>query len=170
MQSDLIAYFFSTNDQRVPAGLIFHLCDIYTEELDKALGSADSPQPAPLLTILSPFVSLAAQVSTSVAYKRIQSALFEPILESLSVPVQEEAEDSEEPKTKRRRTEDEAMFPHLRANLCIEKNQRTDALSVKKKLLRTIFDVASQPETRDANRRKMYALWKEGSDDVEDDE
>ena len=34
-----------------------------------------------------------------------------------------------------------------------------------------MFEIASQPETRDSNRRKMYKLWKEGAeDDGADDE
>jgi len=34
-------------------------------------------------------------------------------------------------------------------------------------MYQSIFDVASQQETRDSNRKKMYALWKEGMDDGE---
>jgi len=47
-------------------------------------------------------------------------------------------------------------------------NARTTAASdepaspdaLRKAFLKNVFEVASQPEARDANRKKMYAFWK----------
>lgn len=39
--------------------------------------------------------------------------------------------------------------------------------ALKEGLLKTFFTVASDQETRDSNRRKMYALWKKHEDDGE---
>ncbi|KAF4623826.1 hypothetical protein D9613_002231 [Agrocybe pediades] len=147
------------SDIRVPASLCYHIADIYVEELDKALGTTASP-PAPLATIIEPFIFLAARTQTSVTYKRIQSALFEPLFISLAP----ESADGQ-PKTKRSRTNStQPSYPNLTANACYSSPSPSgpeDGAVLKKKLLRRIFEVASEPDTRDSNRRKMYALWKE---------
>lgn len=157
--------FFSPNDTRIPASLSYHIADIYPEELDKALGSTPSPPPAPLASLLDPFFSLAAQASTSVAYKRIQSALFDPVLNDLAPAGRS---DDGEPKTKRIRLSTESSYPHIVSNSCYSDpttEGHVEGAVLKKKLLRRIFEVASQPDTRDSNRRKMYALWKETYDE-----
>jgi ribosomal RNA-processing protein 1 len=39
---------------------------------------------------------------------------------------------------------------------------------LRKLLLRKVFEVASEPETRDSNRRKMYSLWKDKARDPDE--
>ena len=150
--------------------MAYHIADIYIEELDKALGTSTSPLPAPLGTVLEPFFYLAAQTSTSTTYKRIQSALFEPLLNAL-VP-ETDLEDAPS-KAKRIRLSSDTLA-YLKSNACLEDPEpesQMEGAILKKKLLRRMFEIASQPETRDSNRRKMYALWKEGAeDDGADDE
>lgn len=162
--------FFSPSDIRVPASLAYHIADIYIEELEKALGTVTSPQPAPLATILQPFFYLAARTPRTTTYKRIQSALVEPLLDALASEIDPE---DDLPKAKRiRLNSDTPNF--LKSNACLEDPEldgRMEGAILKKKLLRRIFEIASQPETKDSNRRKMYALWKEGTeDDGADDE
>ncbi|KAF7307086.1 rRNA processing protein [Mycena indigotica] len=144
------------NDQRVPSGLAYHLADIYLEELDKAVAATEPPPlPAPLSTLLSPFISLAAQTPTSITYKRIQSEVFSPLLEAL-------AADDAPPAKKRRLDPDYAA---LLANACFDQPStgKLDPTTLRQKLLRRIFDVASEPETRDSSRRKMYALFRQST-------
>ena len=158
--------FFSPSDIRVPASLAYHIADIYIEELDKALGAATSPQPAPLGTLLEPFFYLAAQTPTSTTYKRLQSALFEPLLNALVPETDLEGTPS---KAKRIRLSCDTPA-YLKSNACLEDPEldgHMEGAILKRKLLRRIFEIASQPETRDSNRRKMYALWKEGGADDE---
>ncbi|KJA25902.1 hypothetical protein HYPSUDRAFT_134377 [Hypholoma sublateritium FD-334 SS-4] len=148
------------NDIRVPASLAYHIADIYVEELDKALANTPSPSPAPLGLLLDPFFTLASRTSTSTTYKRIQSALFEPLFTAL---VPESEDGGVRPKSKRIRLSEEATHPNIRANSCYsdpETEGPMDGTILKKKLLRRIFEIASQEETRDSNRRKMYTLWK----------
>ena len=164
---ELNILFLSPTDIRVPASLAYHIADIYIEELDKALGTATSPLPAPLGTLLEPFFYLAAQTPTSTTYKRIQSALFEPLLNAL-VP---ETDHQDIPsKAKRVRLSSDTL-PYLKSNARLEDpglDGHMEGAVLKKKILRRMFEIASHPETRDSNRRKMYALWKEGAED--DDE
>jgi ribosomal RNA-processing protein 1 len=148
-----------SNDIRVPASLAFHLSEIYLEELDKALSSSESPPPAPLSTLLSPFIVLAARTPTNTTYKHIQSSLFVPLQNSLK-------SSSGPPSRKRARTS--SNYSELLANTCIcssESEGAQDADTVRKSILQKIFDVASETETRDANRRRMYAFYKDAGDD-----
>jgi ribosomal RNA-processing protein 1 len=96
--------------------------------------------------------------------------LFEPLLNAL-VP---ETDLKDTPsKAKRIRLSSDTLA-YLKSNACLEDPEldgQMEGVILKKKLLRRMFEIASQPETRDSNRRKMYALWKEGAeDDGADDE
>ena len=160
----------SAGDIRVPASLAYHIADIYVEELDKALGIAVSPSPAPLAILFEPFFALAARTPTAVTYKRIQNALLEPLFTAL---VHEPYPEDEPPKSKRIRLGAEiSSYPHLAINACYSDSEegRIDGATLKKKLFRRIFEVASHPDTRDSNRRKMYALWKESYEEEPNDE
>ena len=159
---------YSPEDARVPTSLAYHLADIYLEELDKALGNSpvESPLPAPLSTLLAPFLALAARTPTSITLQRIQSALLEPLLASLT-----SQRSSDEPSRKRPRLST-PEYPNLTANACTTDPPKEDSLdpsALCKAVLKQIFDVASEPDTRDANRRKLYALWKEHMEDDDDD-
>ncbi|KAG6817973.1 hypothetical protein H0H87_012441 [Tephrocybe sp. NHM501043] len=161
----------SPSDQKVPTSLAYHLADIYIEELNKVFAAfstdiSSHPLPAPLHTLLSPFLLLAAQTPLGVTYKRIQSALIGPILSALSSP----SDDEEQPASKRARlttsTSHADSYPHLVSNACYEfpkTEAKMDGPTLRKKLLRSVFEIASRPETRDSNRRKMYVLWKDGA-------
>ncbi|KAG1754901.1 Nop52-domain-containing protein [Suillus paluster] len=151
------------NDIRVPTSLAFHLSEIYLEELDKALTSSESPPPAPLSTLLSPFITLAARTPTNTTYKHIQSSLFEPlgdVLKSSSGP----------PSRKKARTSS-PDYSQLLVNTCTSSpggDGAMDAGAVRSSIFQKIFDVASETETRDANRRRMYAFYKDAVEDDED--
>ncbi|KAI9068693.1 Nop52-domain-containing protein [Trametes sanguinea] len=160
-------------DPRVPTSLAYHLADIYLEELDKALGNppVPSPLPAPVSTLLNPFFTLAARTSTSTTYQRIQSALLEPIYAALS-PVHDSDSDSDGPRSRKRPRLSTPSYPNLVANACATSPKEEGAVSsttLKKTLLRRMFDIASEPDTRDSNRRKLYALWKEHMADDDED-
>ncbi|CDO73074.1 hypothetical protein BN946_scf185007.g128 [Trametes cinnabarina] len=160
-------------DPRVPTSLAYHLADIYLEELDKAVADSrvPSPLPAPLSTLLMPFFTLAARTSTSTTYQRIQSALLEPLYSALSAAHDADL-DSDEPRSRKRPRLSTPEYPHLVANACATTPKEEGAINratLKKVLLRRMFDIASEPDTRDANRRKLYALWKENMVDEDDD-
>ncbi|KAG6814117.1 hypothetical protein H0H92_002112 [Tricholoma furcatifolium] len=160
-----------SSDIKVPTSLAYHLADIYLEELNKVLGAlstemSSQPLPAPIHTLLTPFLTLVAQTPVNVTYKRIQSALLDPLFSALSSP----ADNEEQPASKRARlattTSEAESYPHLVSNSCYKDPRtegRVDGPTLRKKLLRSVFEVASQPDTRDSNRRKMYALWKDGA-------
>ncbi|KAI0720137.1 Nop52-domain-containing protein [Fomitopsis betulina] len=150
-------------DIRVPTSLAYHLADIYLEELEKVLGtsSESSPPPAPLSTLLDPFVALAARAPTKVTYERIESALLEPLFTALTPKP-----DDEPPSRKKPRLG--PAYSNIVANACATDPKTEGAVErvkLRKILLRRIFDVASEEDTRDANRRKMYNLWKIHTED-----
>jgi ribosomal RNA-processing protein 1 len=156
----------SPSDIRVPTSLSYHLADIYLEELEKALSTSPSPPPAPLLTLLRPFFSLAAKTQNKATYQRLQSALFEPLFDALS----DENHHNGEPLSKRAKL-NQSEYPALKSNACLENPKtegRVEPSELKKKLLRSLFEIASLPDTRDVNRRKLYKFWKEEGEDMED--
>ncbi|KAJ7161412.1 nucleolar protein,Nop52-domain-containing protein [Mycena crocata] len=153
-------------DIRVPTSLAYHLSDIFIEELDKAVAAAPEPMlPVPLSTLLTPFFTLAARTPTSITYKRIQSELFTPLLSALSPPPPEN-----QPPAAKRICLDPAVqqeYPALVANVCFDSPSegKVEGTILRKKLLRRIFEIASEPDTRDSSRRKMYALFKDSTED-----
>ncbi|KAL0951573.1 hypothetical protein HGRIS_008255 [Hohenbuehelia grisea] len=151
-----------STDIRVPTSLAYHLADIYLEEFDKALGTLSSSSlrpPAPLATIMSPFYSLAAHTANTLTYNRIQSAVFEPLFAAFPTSSLGDREHS----SKRARLDDQAF-----ANLLQASTSDQDLSGLKTALLKKLFDVASDSETRDSSRKKMYALWKSQAEDEED--
>lgn len=160
----------SPSDVRVPAGLSYHLSDVYLEELNKAIQTGKPPHPAPLASLLNPFFILAAQTPSTVTYQRVESALFGPLFTALTSGPDEDVTSSS--KRVRRPVVDELDYPYLIANSCMcdpktEGQLRSELL--KKKMLRVVFDVASRTDTRDANRRKLYSLWKRAADEDGED-
>jgi len=147
------------SDIRVPTSLAYHLADIYLEELDKAVASSRlaSPLPAPLSTLFFPFFNLAARTSNNTTYKRVQSALLDPLFDALK-PVHSD------------RPED---FPNILRNACLS-NPHTegamDSVMLRKVLLRQLFEVASDQHTRDSNRRKLYVFWKDNAEDTDEED
>ncbi|KZT74939.1 Nop52-domain-containing protein [Daedalea quercina L-15889] len=157
-----------SDDTRVPTSLAYHLADIYLEELDKVLEDLPepSPPPAPLSMLLNPFFALAARAPTKITYERIQSALMEPLFTALS------PEPDDEPPSRKRPRLITPTYSSLIANACSSDPESEGAVEsgkLRKVLLRRMFEVASEEDTRDANRRKMYNLWKRYSEDEESD-
>ncbi|KAG1783542.1 Nop52-domain-containing protein [Suillus placidus] len=115
--------------------------------------------------LLSPFIALAARTPTNTTYKHIQSSLFEPLrnwLKSSSGP----------PSRKKARTSS-PDYSTLLVNACTsssDSDRAMDVNAVRKSILQKIFDVASETETRDANRRRMYAFYKDAVDDDDDED
>jgi ribosomal RNA-processing protein 1 len=150
---------FSPADIRVPAGLSYHLSDIYLEELNKASPS-DGANPVPLSIILQPFITLAARTPTKTTYHRIQSALIDPLLAELQLV----SSPRDPPNNKRQKLE----YADLLSNACTSNPAKEGVLQrsqLRTALLRQIFEIASEQETKDANRRRLYAVWKANSMD-----
>jgi ribosomal RNA-processing protein 1 len=166
----------SPEDNRVPVSLAYHLADIYLEELDKALGRTEDALPAPLNTLLEPFLTLASRTINKKTYERLQSALLEPLLSAFSPSAASEEEDQaedgdDEGRSRKRRRLSEPCFAHVVANVCASDPKAEGAMApktVKKALLKRIFDVAGAETTRDVDRRKLYALWKNHADEDEE--
>lgn len=158
---------FSPDDIRVPSSLAYHLADIYLEELDKALGDSENPLPAPLSTLLSPFFVLAARTPSNITFQRIQSALLDPLFASLS------SEREDEPPTPKRLRLSAPSYDNLVANSCSTNPKIEGAVErapLKTLLLRRMFDIASEQDTRDSNRRKLYAIWRSQMEEEEGSE
>ncbi|KDQ63212.1 hypothetical protein JAAARDRAFT_65281 [Jaapia argillacea MUCL 33604] len=160
------------DDNRVPGSLSYHIADIYLEELDKALSNPPIPDPlpAPLSTLLSPFFFIAARTPSAITYKRIQSSILDPMFIALN-PSRAKEEDSS-PQKKRLRL-DEPTFENLVGNACMSDPGKEGVVgrgTLRGSLLRRMFEIASEQDTRDSNRRKLYAVWRSCREEDEEGE
>ncbi|KAI5121317.1 hypothetical protein M0805_003784 [Coniferiporia weirii] len=161
-------------DGRIPASLSYHLADVYLTELDKSLAPSEleqtnaSPLPAPLLPLLSPFFFLASRTYSDASYQRFYSEVFEPIFFALKpCPPSAGA-----PLKKRPRLLSKPSLDNIVANACLENPKeegRVERTKARKALLRRMFDIASGADTRETNRRKMYAVWKAAMAEEDED-
>ncbi|KAH8099324.1 Nop52-domain-containing protein [Cristinia sonorae] len=158
------------DDIRIPSGLTYHLADVYIEELNKASANPPipSPLPTPLITIIRPFLDVAARTPTKTTYQRIQSAFIDPLLEALATPTPNS--EDEQRASKRQKTSTSA-YDALLANACLSNPAKEGVLTkeeIRKAILKRIFDIAGSESTRDANRRKMYVVWRSNADEDEE--
>ena len=146
----------------MPTGLTLHLSEIYLEELEKAASASDSPLPVPILTLLIPFISLAAHTPTNTTYKHLEESLFRPLLTALRSR-------TSNPSKRARLSGPE--YPTILSNACADVPHTDGPLphsTLREAILQKLFAVASTEDTRDANRRKMYALYKTAVEEDED--
>ncbi|CAE6406527.1 unnamed protein product [Rhizoctonia solani] len=160
------------DDKRVPASISYHLADIYLEELEKILDTNDADCNLPLVNLLKPFINLSACTPNKITYGRMQSALFVPLLDTLVVRAISPNVDVSDPQRRKRKRSSEA-YPNIVESISKPTSQAEGVRSarnpqdVAKDILNAIFEVAGHTDTKDANRRKMYALWKQRMEEIE---
>jgi ribosomal RNA-processing protein 1 len=136
------------------------LAEIWLPELEKASTTSTSQKPAPLKLVLAPFLELAAKTPNKVTYQQVQANLIDPLLLALSLR-------EEPPRPKTAHVEDD--FPNLLTNSCLSpSDEPLNKSQLRKGVLEYIFGVASREDTKDSNRRKMYAICKTNIDEDED--
>ncbi len=93
------------------------------------------------------------------------SAVLEPLIQSLA------ADGSVEPPSKKRRRLLGNEISFVADNSCVSSNSSTtDKSSLHQALLKQVFSVASEQDTRDSNRRRLYKFWKNNVEDRGDDD
>ena len=148
------------------------MCDCFLSSLAAVLAETPSDQPLPILLILEPYIDALCAVPLKTTYNMIFEAIFTPLLDACDAL----AVDTETaPPVKKRKLqvvgEDEhAPQEHaggepsdiiLAAPLCASDGSTLEAKAVGKAILAAIFAAAARPETVDANRRRMYAVFRE---------
>jgi len=163
------------DDTRIPSSLTYHIVDIYFEELEKSLSVSLDPTadkhsselPVPLIPLLLPFFDLAARTSSAVTHSRVSSGLINPLLTALT-----NASSSEPPAKKRRHMSisQQSDLSELLSKSCVDQLQQggVEPADLRSAVLRSMFDVASGPDVKEANRRKLYAIWKGAKAEEED--
>ncbi|EJD52593.1 Nop52-domain-containing protein [Auricularia subglabra TFB-10046 SS5] len=170
------------DDPKVPSSLAYHLSDIWLEELEKAMNNAEpSPPPAPLGVLLEPFISLAALTNNARTHERVVNSVFKSLFGAIKAAAKAPApeDDGGERRAKRARLDEAARaalspkYPTLLAHTRVsaaaagEDAAPLNLGDLRKCAIALLFERASKEETRDSNRRKLYALWKEEMDDDE---
>ena len=150
----------------MPQGLSYHLAEIWLTELDKASASSTAQKPVPLKLVLAPFLALAAKTPNKMTYQQVQANLMEPLLSALSLPPNLDKLQVP-PRSGASRPEEE--FSHLLASSCLSpSDEPVDKSLLRKGMVEYIFEVASREDSRDSNRRKMYALCRANIDEDDD--
>jgi len=157
--------------------LKYHLADIYLEELDKVLAwdseaGDERPPRVPIDTLIAPFLTLLARTPSNHAFDRVTSAVLEPLVQSLAPA------SSPEPPSKKRRRLLGTERSFVADNACTSSPPTTTAvaaadtgkLALHQALLKQVFSVASERDTRDSNRRRLYKFWKSNLEDDDDDQ
>lgn len=155
------------------------MSDIWLDELDKVLAE-ETDASAPLADILDPFIRLLTCTPNPASPKRLQEAMFDPLVETLSLTIEEA-----EPSRKKRKTsdqqatdaQDQGRYPHI-ARHCVAEAGATDVASRQELLnsvLKRMIKLASLDNSqgvKDANRRRVYNFVREwgGVDDEDDDD
>ncbi|KAG8816649.1 hypothetical protein FRC17_000246 [Serendipita sp. 399] len=183
-------------DRRIPTGLGYHLADIYNDELNKAMGMAETPPPVPLIPLLTPFFKLNALSPAPVTHKRLHSSLFGPLFDALlahSIPADSLpnyrptasgsalSRDGDGQRRKRARIEPPPLpLASISTNACLQygSNESNEEDSIEptplppKELrtgvLKAMFDIASGEDTKEISRKRMYRAWKEASEQAEE--
>ena len=153
----------SPSDPRTPQGLSYHLIEIWLPELEKASQDSTAQKSMPLKLLLAPLLALAAKTPNKVTYQQVQANLLEPLLSALSSP--QNPEGSLIPAA---RADDE--FPHLLANATLSQSDEppVDKNMLRQGLLKYIFEVASREDSKDSNRKRLYAICSANIDEDDD--
>jgi ribosomal RNA-processing protein 1 len=155
----------SANDIRIPAGLTFHLVDIYLEELEKILPEAALP--APLPTLVHPFFILFARTPNKSIRTHILSEFLDPLLKALR------PKSSQPPPHKRARVENEASYQSIIANARVTNSIegcRVNVDAVRQGLLKKLLEISEHQETRAPSRKLILSTCKEYEDASEEKE
>ncbi|PWN22351.1 Nop52-domain-containing protein [Microstroma glucosiphilum] len=181
------------NDVQVPAGLTYHMTDVYLDELEKALvwaeSQADSSSTsseaarAPILNLLKPMLDTASTCHSSTVFDKVQSNVLEPLWEDCLAADAQSAERAAKRRRKNGRmvqpTEAEAeqdegdvVYP------AILRSSGMTPLKLRQSIFKDLFESASREEAVPSRRRKIYALWQQekerrenaGEDDEEEED
>lgn len=149
--------------------LKYHLADIYLEELNKVLtwdseAGGECPPRAPLDTLIAPFLTLLARTPSNHTFDRVMSTVLEPLIQSFA------AVGSAEPPSKKRRRLLGNELTFVADNSCLSNSPAADKSSLHQALLKQVFSAASEQDTRDSNRRRLYKFWKGNLEDHDDDD
>jgi ribosomal RNA-processing protein 1 len=130
----------------------------------------ERPPRAPIDTLIAPFLTLLARTTSNHTFDRVMSVVLEPLVQSLAP-----AGSPESPSKKRRRLLGTEMS-FVADNACMSSLPTTTAAADADKpalhqaLLKQVFSVASERDTRDSNRRRLYKFWKSNLEDDGDDQ
>lgn len=170
------------NDVKTPDGLMYHVCDIYLEELDKAVAQRDADAErqkaervyVPATMLLQPFFETVARCHAAHHFDRMMKAVVMPYLDDCLLRTEEQKAQSHR-STKRQRRQDVAdeqveeresacEFP----SLLRQAGKAPDLL--RKEAFAKLFAAASQPTSVEARRRRIYKLCKDEEERLEEEE
>ncbi|MCO5613867.1 hypothetical protein L7F22_068145 [Adiantum nelumboides] len=163
------------NDVKTPNGLMYHVCDIYLEELDKALlieseeEEGEEAKDVPVTSLLQPFVDMAASCHSSQHFDRMMKSVIVPYLDDCLVSeAEQETKESENRASKRQKKsiddDSQCDYPN------IFKRADTNPTELRSRAFSELFSAASRTESVEARRRRIYKMCREEEERLEDAE
>lgn len=111
---------------------------------------------------------LASKTSNNITYDRLQSSLFDPLIEALKAPQDDESLDPRPAKRLRTLAPDLTFLcQHATYTSTEEPAEPMPPPELRKALLRNIFERASHEDSRVSNRKKMYQIWRNAMEEEE---
>lgn len=166
------------NDVKTPNGLMYHVCDIFLEEFDKAITlesdeekSDTAAVPIPVTALLQPFFDIGASCHSANHFDRMLKAVILPYLEDcLAYEVEQEGKDVDAPRVnKRQKKSTPAITPQSDFPNIFQRANAT-ASELRSQAFSSLFDVASRKESVEARRRQIYKMYREEEERLEDQE
>lgn len=174
----------------MPDSITYHLSDVYLEELEKAVVWSEENQeegttsePVPLLDLLQPWIDTVATVHSATVYKRLMDNVLQPLLRELLTVSKRKVKET-------KRSEADHEFQDLQSGQLIKHARlpSVDEVStpddepamlrafqagkpgglLRRGAYKRMFDTASLPTALDSRRHRLYTLWKEENQRLEE--
>jgi ribosomal RNA-processing protein 1 len=170
----------SVRDQKTPLSIFSHVADIYLSSLSAAIAASPSASdlpPVPLLALLQPITHALCYAPAKHIHALAQANALLPLLSACDAAAAAVSTAESAPVAKKRRTGAvdaavarafEPFDALLAAPLDLGEPDGAgvqSARAVKRAVLRGVFEAAARAETPDANRRRLYTVCQEQSDE-----
>lgn len=144
--------------------------------------SPQSTCPVPILDVIQPFLAFAARTPVKASVPRLQDSVFQPLTTALTQAA------SDEPPAKRPRlsagSSPDISTVTARSTLGHSRHypsktskatstldsKPSEPAEIRKAVLKAILDVGGQSETREYNRKKLFAFWKSATAEGQTDQ
>jgi ribosomal RNA-processing protein 1 len=147
------------NNVKTPHGLLYHVCDVYLEELDKACQGLEEEETAlPVAALIQPYIVLAATCHARLHYDRIFKSVLAPLLDDCLV--------AEKGLTRSKDKQEAFSRCHFPS---VFKHAAQSPTDVRKQVYAALFKEASQSTSAEARRRQIYKLFRDEQDRLDVD-
>ncbi|KAI9164336.1 hypothetical protein H9P43_008165 [Blastocladiella emersonii ATCC 22665] len=153
-------------ETRISDSLRYHTIEVFVEMLEQTVTSIVSPNV--FTALMMPFIVMVGETKTKPVFDRVKEYVFDRLIQIVDAEIESEEAESEA-ESKDDASSEEAPAAAAEAEKAGDEEETADDTVLRStplqvyfpEILAVMFDVASHPETKAANRRRMYALVQE---------